>query len=277
MRKTRLDILKNFLLENGFSHIKELSKYFDVSEMTIRRDLKILQSEGFVEIHGGVVVSKKIKNYNLRKIKNVHEKEKIAEIAVKLLEDRRFIYLGGCTTNLMIARKLSSMELDHNIHVITNDPHIVIELGRMRKASIFVLPGLYDNANETIIHHDIEDIKRYVRGIEIAFLGITGISTDGSFYNADPFEAILKKEIIKIAKEVAFVADHTKFGKKFPWKVCSFGDVDYLITDQKPESGFMKLAYDNNLNLLFYDYPKSDLNLAGNNNESGEKDESCNS
>lgn len=251
-KRKRLNTLKNFLLENGYSNIRELSRYLNVSEMTIRRDLKILQSEGYVEVHGGFVVLKMIKNYSLRKIRNIQEKEKIAEIAVKLLKDKKFIYLGGCTTNLVIARKLSNMEVDHNIQVVTNDPHIVIELGKTPRISIFVLPGLYDNANETIVHHDIEDIKKYLKGIEIAFLGITGIANDGFFYNADPFEATLKKEIVKIAKEVAFVADYTKFGKKFPWKVCSFKEADYLITDQKPGVEFIEIAYDSSLKLLYY-------------------------
>lgn len=252
LRKMRLSILKDFLMENGYSNIKELSKHLNVSEMTIRRDLKILQDEGCVEIHGGAVILKMIKNYNLRKIRNIREKEKIAEVAVRFFRGKKFVYLGGCTTNLVIARKLSNMVLDHNIQVVTNDPHIVIELGKTQKISIFVLPGLYDNANETIIHHDMGDIKRYLKGIEIAFLGITGISNDGLFYNADPFETTLKKEVIKMAKEVAFVADHTKFGKKFPWRVCSFKEVDYLITDREPGFEFTELARGSNLRLLYY-------------------------
>jgi len=251
LKRARLNILKSFLLENGYSNIKELSKHLNVSEMTIRRDLKILQGEGYVEVHNGVVVLKKIKNYNLRKIKNVKEKKKIAEIAIELLKDKSYIYLGGCTTNLVLAQRLSKINLDHNIQIITNDPHIVIKLGTIKRISIFVLPGLYDSANETIIHHDMEDIRKYVEGTEIAFLGITGISSDGFFCNADPFEANLKKEIIKISKEVAFVADHTKFEKRFPWKVCSFKEADYLITDREPKPNFIKLAQDNELEILY--------------------------
>ena len=61
-KETRLQSLKNFLSNAQYSTIKELANIFDVSEMTIRRDLKLLKDEGVIDIYNGVVILKEVES-----------------------------------------------------------------------------------------------------------------------------------------------------------------------------------------------------------------------
>ena len=250
-KETRLQSLKNFLSNAQYSTIKELANVFDVSEMTIRRDLKLLKDEGVIDIYNGVVILKEVENYKMRRIKNVREKEKLSELALPYVQGRNFIYIDGCTTNLIFSQKLVKMNLNNKITVITNDPRITIELSSNPQISVFMLPGFYDSDGGVLIYHDINDIERYIGGVEIAFIGITAISREGDFSNANPFEVALKRKMVEMAKEVIFLADHTKFGKEFPWRVATMKEVHVVVTDRKPDEIFLKLAKKYDTTIIF--------------------------
>lgn len=255
-RETRLQSLKNFLANAQYSTIKRLADIFRVSEMTIRRDLKTLKDNGIIDIYNGVVILKEVENYKMRRIKNIKEKEKLSELALFYIRNKSFIYIDGCTTNLVFSQKLAKINLNTKVTVITNDPRITIELGSNSQISVFMLPGFYDNEGGVLIYHDINDIKRYIEGIEIAFMGITAISKRGDFSNANPFEVALKRKIVEISKEVVFLADHTKFGREFPWRVTTMEEVNIVITDKKPDNIFLELAKRHNTLIV---YPQKDF------------------
>ena len=111
--------------------VSELSRIYDVSEETIRRDLEKLVNDGYaIKSYGGAVINENVNldlPFNIRKNRNVIGKQRIAELVEKLVKDGDSIMLDASTTAVYIAKLLKEKERK-NLTVITNSIEIIIEL-----------------------------------------------------------------------------------------------------------------------------------------------------
>ena len=91
-------------------HVGELAREFDVSEMTIRRDIRLLERDGFVrQTYGGATahLTRSLDvSFNARALQHTREKRRIGMRATRLLGDARVIYVGMGTTAEQFARFL---------------------------------------------------------------------------------------------------------------------------------------------------------------------------
>ena len=93
---------------NGSVSVNDLARDLDVSVMTIRRDLALLDREGLIErCHGGAVVQSEI-SYSAKRETNREIKEKIADVCAEMVRPGMQIYLDAGTTTWEIARRIRS-------------------------------------------------------------------------------------------------------------------------------------------------------------------------
>ena len=111
--------------------VSELSRIYDVSEETIRRDLEKLVNDGYaIKSYGGAVINENVNidlPFNVRKNRNVIGKQRIAEQVEKLVHDGDSLMLDASSTAVYIAKMLKEKERK-NLTVITNSIEIIIEL-----------------------------------------------------------------------------------------------------------------------------------------------------
>ena len=116
----------NYLKQNRFSTIKELSKIVWSSESSVRRDIKILEQEGYVkQIYGGVVSAEYENNVvpvNLRDSSNASIKEDLAKKAANYIFNGATIFMDGSSTVRRIIKCIGKFK-DHKI--ITDNPHLL--------------------------------------------------------------------------------------------------------------------------------------------------------
>ena len=109
--------------------VNELSRQFNVSEETIRRDLERLEDEGHVtKSYGGAVINEKSGidlPFNIRWKANPEGKQKIAELVSREVEDGDHIVLDASTTAVFIAKNLKQKR---HLTVITNSIENLLEL-----------------------------------------------------------------------------------------------------------------------------------------------------
>ena len=117
------------LKEQGKVIVADLSKRYDVTEETIRRDLEKFERDGFAErTYGGAVLKENEKEdlpFLVRKRTNVEAKKRIAMTISEMIEDGDRIMLDASTTALFIAKQIRHKK---NITVITNSIEILLEL-----------------------------------------------------------------------------------------------------------------------------------------------------
>ncbi|GAB4112283.1 MAG: DeoR/GlpR family transcriptional regulator [Candidatus Caldatribacteriota bacterium] len=227
-QKEILDIIETN--ENEIINLKKLSAKFNVSEMTIRRDLNELENSGLIKkLFGGQIIrlsSQNEPNYKLRIFEQIKEKEHIANIVKDIISDNDTIFLDIGSTCFYIAQRIKH----RNIFVATTWIPNIIELSKGYDIKIFNIGGNIDKKElQSYGTAAYERISNFY--FNKAIIGVGGFNSNGIYdFRLEIVE--LKKKILKCSKEVILVADHTKFGRFAPILICKFEDhlIHKLVT-----------------------------------------------
>ncbi|MCS3917407.1 DeoR family fructose operon transcriptional repressor [Caldanaerobacter subterraneus subsp. tengcongensis MB4] len=239
--------------------VSELSKLFNVSESTIRRDLHVLEEKGFIQrTHGGAIL-KTGTHYEPaffeKEEVELEAKRKIGRIAASLIEEGDTILLDSGTTTLEIARNLKNMRLT----VVTNSPLIAIELSKYEDIELIVTGGIQRWRTKALVGPIAEMVIRQFK-VDKAFIGTNAISFEDGLMTPDLIEANTKKTMIEVASEVYVVADHTKFGKKSFVKFADLKDITAIITDDEIDYEVVKKYEQANVEILNFERDEDDDN-----------------
>lgn len=219
------------LRSNGSIVVSELSSLFNVSEGTIRRDLRGLQKEGLLKkTYGGAVTAGGVSfdtPFNVSKDHFVEEKQRLARAAADLVKEGETIFVEAGTTTLHLARLLRQK---HNLMVVTNGIHIASELCNSEGTHVFLIGGDLRQHTAALVGPHAERCLEEIR-VDKAFLGISGVVTKRGMTTGTLAEAQIKRGIINCAKEVIAVTDHSKFDRELFAFVAPLTAVHKIIVD----------------------------------------------
>jgi len=226
----RISEIARYIQTNGRATIEELSKKFKVSEVTIRRDLKLIERNYNIKrTHGGAIayISEFTEfSFDEKYQHNVELKKRIALKAIKYIKDSDTVFLDGGSTNYHICLLLKEFK---DLKIVTNSIPILSIL-RKYPFEVLVLGGSLRKKSFTIVGPIANELLKSFN-INIAFIGSTAIDEDGNFFSPSELEAFTKKEIIKNANFSVIVADSSKIKVKSFAKFANLSDVDLFITD----------------------------------------------
>jgi len=225
-RQIKISVL---LKEKSSIKVSELSNIFNVSESTIRRDLREMEEKGLLtRTHGGAVNTEKT-NFELsfkeKEDKKHAEKLYIGKIAAALIEDGDTIILDSGTTTLQIARYIKAK----NITVITNSIDIASELSVRKDIELIVTGGALRVTTRAMVGPITEGVLKSFK-VDKAFIGANGISIEEGITTPNIMEAYIKKEMMKAASKVILAADSSKFNQVSFSVICPARAVDLIIT-----------------------------------------------
>ena len=156
--------------------IKELEDIFEVSGVTLRKDLEDLEKEDYLHrIYGGAVINEKV-GYEFpileRLNENILEKKSIAKEALSLISEKEAIFLDSGTTILELAKLLKSYE---NLTVVTNSHLVVSELSSSKGIHLICIGGEF-NPNHLAFCGlmTLNELRQF--HFDKAFLGTDGLS-----------------------------------------------------------------------------------------------------
>jgi DeoR/GlpR family transcriptional regulator of sugar metabolism len=213
--------------------VLELKERLGVSEVTIRKDLDYLESEGIiVRTHGGAMMAENsttLRPVSMREGLMPGAKSSIAAAARGLVSEGETLFLDAGTTCRLIAREIRGMSLQ----VVTTSLDVVEELADAEGIALFCPGGSLRRESRCFIGPAtiaaLEDIR-----IESCFLGATGFSASGCFSSQNTNETQIKRQVLKISKRRFVAADSSKYGIEAFSIFAHPEDVDMLVTD----SGF---------------------------------------
>ncbi len=250
MRADRIRELEIYMQRKQSATLTELCETFNVSLNTIRRDIKTLQGAGRItKVYGGILYNPEdvIVPIHDRSQKSLAEKEKIGALAASLVEDNDTIYLDSGTTTIHILPYLAGRR---NVTVVSNSFIVHSEMQRFPELSLFSTGGLYNHKTKSFDSMSTIDGLQDIR-ISKAFMGCTGVSLEMGATNNAFHEAQIKKAVIKLAKKVILMADHTKIDVTAA--IC-FANLDSLyayVTDLCPPEAYVTFFEKNNVRLLY--------------------------
>lgn len=212
--------------------VEELANHLQVSSMTIRRDLKVLENESkVIRTHGGAVLKQTLINesaFKDKETKNNDLKQMIAEEAIQLVQENSTLLLDSGTTTLEIAKRLKNK---HNITVITNDIHIAAELMDSH-LSVVLTGGNLQNDTGALSGAITEDFIRATH-VDLCFLGAHAVDVRAGITAPTHDKAYVKKRMIEAAERTWLVADSSKVHERSFTKVCSLTDLNGMIVDNQ--------------------------------------------
>lgn len=224
-------------------HVSDLSGRFDVSEVSIRRDLAELETRGLLRrVRGGAVcVPQTILewSFNEKLLMHKDDKERIGRAAADLVRDGDVIIMDSGTTVVHVARHISTDILaSGHLTVITSSLPIVRELGSWKGVHLILLGGIYVPVQEVVVGPQAIACLEGLHADKM-FLGAGGLSLEVGATTATVLDAQVDRASAGASDQVIAVIDSSKIGRKGLAAVVPLTEIDILITDDAAPEHFV--------------------------------------
>jgi len=231
-RERRAQILKMLETCDEIS-VTELARQMETSEVTIRKDLTILQNRKLLIRTRGGVMRRPVENLNedtsigKKRLFNVHEKERIGALASQLIQDGDHIMLDSGTTTMEIARNLERFS---HLTILTNAMNIAVELMKYRRFTVIILGGhVRINSQSTVGPLAINTLRNFSK--YKLFLGVDSFSLESGVSTPNLEEALLNQQMIASASQTIAVCDASKFNKQSFAHIADLEQINTIVTD----------------------------------------------
>jgi DeoR family fructose operon transcriptional repressor len=232
--------------DTGEVRVAELKERYEVTEMTIRRDLEKLEHHGVIRrTFGGAILTYADLALSERASLYMEEKRAIGKKAASLVQAGESIYIDGGTTTLQIAKHVA---VDPSITIVTNALNIATELIDKHIPTMIIGGMVVEATSSAVGPLAIEAMSKMA--FDRIFLGTTGVSILQGFSNSNMYEADLKRLAIRRATEVNIVTDHTKFGVKSLVSFADFMQVDRIISSQWPDEELQQACLEAHVEII---------------------------
>lgn len=221
------------------------------SEATIRRDLTILEKDGYIKRTTGGALS--IKEYyheqpfNYKSKTCVGEKKYIAGLAADLITSFQTIFMDSSSTCAYLAKKIVDID---NLTILCNGLSTCEILSVNENNHIFCPGGLVNGKYGSVLG---ETTNRFIgeHFADISFVSCRGLSV--SFGASDFVEtaAEIKKVFRQNSAQIVLLLDNSKFGKQFFFQGLPLKDIDIIVTDEKPPADLMEAAKIHGIEMIF--------------------------
>jgi len=219
--------------ETGEVLVTELSKEFEVSEVTIRNDLAYLENKNLlIRARGGAIHSESHVGIDQRvtdknKIHTI-EKSSIGKKAASLIKDGETIIIDSGSTTAEIVKHLGSIK---QLNVITNALNIANMLMAYSNINV-IIPGGYLRQNSMSLVGPLAEKNLRSFFVDKVFLSTDGFDTRQGIFTPNIDEAHLNGIMIDISREVILVTDSSKFKRKSLALICGLDKIKTIVTDK---------------------------------------------
>lgn len=216
---------------NGIVSVNELSKLLNVSSVTIRKDLGLLEEKKLLyRSHGGAIqIDPYIANRHVQE-KEKHfpeEKKRIGCKAAELLRPNDAVIIASGTTVLALAQ---SIDPDSRLTVITSAMNVAMALLNYQQVEVIQLGGIVRHTSTSAIGDYAEQMLENFSCSKL-FLGVDGIDLKYGLTTTNFMEASVNRAMIEAAQKTIVLTDSSKFGRRGFGKICELDVVDQIITD----------------------------------------------
>jgi len=204
LKEERIEKILDILKDRRMVKVPELEEKFNVSVMTVRRDLMELERRGKIErFHGGAKwVPDKYNHLEPPIIERVNhkaeEKKRIAEEVVGMLDENDTIFLGSGSTTFYVARELIIRD---DLTVVTNSVPILHELSNNSNMNLITVGGFLRRSELSLIGPFAEHVLRNIR-VNKVIVGIRGIHPIYGLTCEHPEELVTDQQVLKISDHI---------------------------------------------------------------------------
>ena len=223
------------LRADGAVRVAELMAALDVSDMTVRRDLEALDSQGhLLKVHGGATLLRDSAvhepGFETKRALEHEAKTSIARSAAGLVEPGMAVAISAGSTTYEVARRLTSVP---RLNVVTNSvpaAEVLFHVGRSDQT--VVLTGGVRTPSDALVGPFAVNALRNVN-VDIVFLGVHGMTERAGFTSPNLLEADTHQALIETGGRLVITADHTKWGVSGVSTMARLSRADVVISDRR--------------------------------------------
>ena len=226
--KQRRHTIMQLLQEQGEVSVEQLVQLFDISEVTIRKDLSALETNSFLlrKYGGAILMPKEIidenENDELTKRKFV-----IAKAAAERIRDHNRIIVDSGSTTVALIKQLN---LKQGLVVMTNSLSVATELRALEnEPTLLMTGGTWDTRSESFQGKVAEQVLRSY-DFDQLFIGADGIDLARGSTTFNELVG-LSQVMAEVSREVVVMVESQKIGRKMPNLELTWQQIDVLITD----------------------------------------------
>jgi DeoR/GlpR family transcriptional regulator of sugar metabolism len=242
--KKRRSIILEELSSSRMVRVADLSARFEVSDVSIRRDLERLERLGLLKrVHGGgVAVSNTTFSGNASKaLTHAREKERIGRAAAGLIGPNERIIFDSGTTPVQVAHNIpGDLLTTGNLTVITGSLPIVQELGSWKNVHLILLGGVYLHEYRTLVGPQAIEALKGLHADKM-YVGTDGLTLTNGVTTANVLEAEVDRALVHCASQIIVVADSSKIGVIGLTTIMPITKIHTLITDDKAPPDFVEV------------------------------------
>jgi DeoR/GlpR family transcriptional regulator of sugar metabolism len=235
----RRENIVEFLKKESKIRVEELADRLNVSQVTIRKDLDVLEKRGLLErSHGNAIFSQQSR-FNIAFLEKLQmqssAKELIAQAAASYIHEGDSIILDSGTTILSLAKILVGKF--RSLFVITNSVPAALELTRAGYELLLVGGQVRNHSMALIGPLGLRNLESF--HVDRAFMGTSGITLSHGYSTPDSLDAQMKQAMIRIADKAYVLTDSSKFGHNCMVSFARCSDIHLTLTD----SGLSQKAF----------------------------------
>lgn len=238
-QEKRRERIVSYVTRHGFARVEALAELFEVSAMTIHRDLEALAADSLVErIRGGArSVSPSMSELAVEQRRHLHRtvKEALCTAAARLIPEGAVVAIDDSTTLESLVEKLPqrspSALITHSLKTMA-DHRVRAGMSDIR---LIACAGLYFAATDSFLGK-ATSAQLNELSADISFVSTTAVRATGevpALFHPDMEAADTKRALIGIGSVRVLVVDSSKFGSAGVFKVASIEEFDHIIIDQQ--------------------------------------------
>ena len=233
MKRDRIAQIAELMDKRGKLSLKQLGEYFPkVSQMTLRRDLFLLEEEGrIIRVRGGAMSVKDVQKnsgepYVKKTTIHTDDKIEIAQKAAALIEVGSSLFLDAGSTALYLAKEMPDVACT----VFTNGLAVATELAKKKNVMVNLLGGPLIKENLSTASSLSSELFA-TTNFELAIISAAAFTPENGFSCGTQMEADLFKLVREKAKFTYMMLDSSKIGKIKPYTFARLENINVLITD----------------------------------------------
>lgn len=211
--------------------VAELARRLGVSEVTVRKDLTLLERQQMLyRVHGSAILADPYiqeRHVNDKEKIFSDEKHAIGAYAARLVEPRDTILIASGTTTLAMAREIRGAE---DLTAITTSLSVASALAESDACTVIQLGGILRNNSYSVVGPFAEQMLGQFSCSKL-FFGMDGFDLDYGVTTTNLLGGHLALMMIKAVQKVIALVDSSKFGRRGFCKMCDIGQIDMVITD----------------------------------------------
>lgn len=227
MNKRQSQIL-DLLAKNKKMEVTKLSELLNVSQVTIRKDLVILENSGIIVREHGYARLNESDDINNRLARHYETKQKIAKLAVESIENGETVMIESGSCCALVALEIARSKKD--VTLITNSAFIADYIRKIGSVKVILLGGEYQNESQVMVG---PLTRKCVEAffVDKLFIGTDGFAIETGFTGNDYMRSVAVKDMAKQASRVMIVTDSDKFSQKGVVNLIEIEKVACVYTD----------------------------------------------